>query len=520
MPELISGSPAGLLFAVTPAGWALRRLTEITTYDGNAILTAMALIAILTFVLPKSHRPLIRMPLLFLGLHFFLLLLHVVMYDDPTVHGALRLSALFFLLSSIGRSGFLLICEGVLARVATLPSKIFLDIIQILIYVVVLGITLREAGVEPTSLITGSAVLTAVLGLALQSTLGNIFAGLAIHAEHPFEVGDWIQFNEMPHHIGRVIEINWRSTKVLTLDEVEVTFPNGQLANAPIRNFYKPDPWSRRSLYVTCPAEVPPNRVRDIILGAIADSFGVLAHPAPSVVTNAFTDRGIEYWIRFFTTHFDKRDGVDGGARDRIWYALSRNGIKIQVAKHQIELEQRSLEDEKIEELGRVKRSEHSLRYVDLFKVLPKDAIQRLAALSKVRYFAQTETIIRQGDPGDELFIIEEGEVAILLQHGDHVAEVARLGAGKFFGEMSLLTGESRSATVKATKHCQILVVGKASFGEILATSPDLAERISEMLVARQAQIGAVVAEHDALGSSQLDQTIDVFHRIKQFFNI
>jgi small-conductance mechanosensitive channel len=115
-----------------------------------------------------------------------------------------------------------------------------------------------------------------------------------------------------------------------------VIIPNGQLAQASIRNFTKPDRWSRRSLFVVTPYSVSPQRVQKIILEAIRGSFGVLDSPAPSVVTNAFTDRGVEHWVRLFTTEFDKRDRVDGMARDRIWFALARHGIEIPVATHAV----------------------------------------------------------------------------------------------------------------------------------------------------------------------------------------
>src|SRR6185436_2525909 len=110
-----------------------------------------------------------------------------------------------------------------------------------------------------------------------------------------------IQFDEQLHHVGRVIEVNWRATKVQTLDEVEVIIPNATLAQAPIRNFSKPHAYSRRSVFVTAPYHVPTRQVQRLILDAISDAAGVLRQPPPSVVTHAFTESGVEYWIRYFT---------------------------------------------------------------------------------------------------------------------------------------------------------------------------------------------------------------------------
>ena len=110
----------------------------------------------------------------------------------------------------------------------------------------------------------------------MQETLGNLFAGLAIQMQRPFDVDDWIEFDDDPKHIGRVLEINWRATKVMTLDDVEIIVPNGTLAKAPIINFTKPTPTSRRSIYVQAPPDVAPHVVREAILSALPEADGVL----------------------------------------------------------------------------------------------------------------------------------------------------------------------------------------------------------------------------------------------------
>jgi small-conductance mechanosensitive channel len=171
---------------------------------------------------------------------------------------------------------------------------------------------------------------------------------------------------------------------VITLDEAYVIIPNGQLAQASIRNFTKPEPWSRRSLFVVAPYDVSPQRVQQTILEAIRGSFGVLEHPAPSVVTNDFKERGIEYWVRLFTNDFDKRDRVDGMARDRIWYAFSRQGIEIPVATQQIRLTQ--LPTPAVESpAAAIDRRIESLRRIGMLEVLAPEQIGRLAEESVER---------------------------------------------------------------------------------------------------------------------------------------
>ena len=240
-------------------------------------------------------------------------------------------------------------------------------------------------------------------------------AGLAIQVQRPFDVDDWIQFDSEKTHIGRVIEINWRATKVITLDEVEVIVPNATLAKAPIVNFTKPTTTSRRSLYVYAPVDVPPHLVQRTILDALAGSFGVVAQPPPSVVTNAFVDGNVEYWIRIFTDQFHRRDVVDGTARDRVWYALRRIGVtpasspNRAVHLQEVSSAARAREERDLEE------RERALRNVDFLAVLPDDQRRRLAATSTVRLYVDGEAIVKKGEASAEMFLVESGEVAVVV---------------------------------------------------------------------------------------------------------
>ena len=141
------------------------------------------------------------------------------------------------------------------SAVQVLGDTILRDIAQGVLYLFVVLAALRALGFDPGSILTTGAVVTAVIGLSLQETLGNLVAGLAIQLQRPFDVGDWVSFDEDAKHIGRVIEINWRATKVITLDQVEIVIPNGPLAKAPIRNFTKPAVLSRRRLQVVVEGE-------------------------------------------------------------------------------------------------------------------------------------------------------------------------------------------------------------------------------------------------------------------------
>jgi small-conductance mechanosensitive channel/CRP-like cAMP-binding protein len=489
--------------------------------DLAGVLLAVALLAALRLALSGDARRLTRQPLALLAAHLVALAFYRLVPAGEPARRLLGPLALLLLLLSIARSAVLLIVDVLVGRRLGRPlPRIFRDIIQGLVYAAIALSTLHAAGVEPGSLLTTSALLTAVIGLSLQETLGNLFAGLAIQAQRPFEVGDWIQFDGEQKNIGRVVEINWRATTVITLDEVEVIVPNAALAKTPIRNFTRPTPASRRSVYVYAPYEVPPTEVHRVILAAVGGAPGVLAEPAPTVVTNQFGEYGIEYWVRFFTTEFHRRDGVDGGVRDRIWYALRRAKVEIPYPHRTLEVHQITEESHARAEERELEGRERALRCVDIFAILDGADRRDLASMSEQRLYAQGEVIVRQGEASAELYVVERGEVVVSVERGAGEAVVARLGAGQFFGEMALLTGDRRQATVRAAASCQLLAVGPEALKRMLARSPDLAERFSAILSERQAQLGAAAASEDARKSDPRESRELILAKIRRFFSL
>jgi small-conductance mechanosensitive channel len=452
------------------------------TIAGAAIL---ALLIVAQAVLTPGRR--IVGPVVLLTLQVAFLALKPLAAGLPEVQEALGLSALLALLLGLVRCGFVIVFHGLLHFLHRDLPKIALDVIQAILVLLVIVVVLAAAGVEPLSLLTGSAVASVILGLALRDTLGNLFAGIAIQAQRPFEVGDWIQFDEQQAHVGRVVEINWRATTVITLDDIEVIVPNGTLGAGRITNFTKPQPFSRRSVYVNAPYDVPPRRVHETILAAIGDAWGVLKDPPPSVVTNKFDERGVEYWVRFFTVEFGSRDRVDGGVRDCVWYALQRAGVAIPGPLRTVTLRPASSSGG---EDSPADRCWKALRAQPLFSDLSDDDLRHLATLSQIRLYAPQEVIVRQGDPGGELFVVLRGQVNVSAgRAAANAIDVNALGPGEIVGEISLMTGARRAATVTTGEECELLAIGPGDFRRLLATSPELCKRVHRLAAERRAQL-------------------------------
>ncbi|MCA9623823.1 MAG: mechanosensitive ion channel family protein [Myxococcales bacterium] len=485
------------------------------------IAIALSFLFMLRVSLAKDQRRALRAPTALLIAHVVLRIGLAFLPESSPAHSPVYFFSLFTLLLSIGRSVFLLAFDILLGRRLARPlPAIIRDILQGLVYAGVALVTLRAVGVEAASLLTTSALLTAVVGLSLQDTLGNVFAGLAIQAQRPFEVDDWIELEEGGKIVGRVVEINWRATRVLTRDEVEVVVPNSALAKAPIRNYSKPTTLIRRNLYVQAAYEAPPATVQAAIDGALAELAHVEDQPSPSTVVKSFDDSGITYWVRYYTRNFQRSETTDAEVRARIWYALKRANINIPFPIRTLHMVQT---DAAAEQAATRRRRAEALGEVPIFETLPAEALELLTASSVERLYAPGETIIRQGDAGDELFVIDRGEVSVIVQAApDSVPSVvAELGPGDFFGEMSLMTGEERTATVRAEGQCTVVVVDKLALAPILDRYPGLVEDISHLLARRQAglahHLGSVPPERRARVE---DQSHQLLGRIRSFFSL
>ena len=490
--------------------------------DVVGILTAITLLALAHWLLPKDDKPRTRLPLAYLLLAGLFGVLSSVLEGNVNVARVFTFLYTFFLLASAGRSLVLLAVDVIFNRKThRAPPRIFRDVTQAVVYVIVLLLTLRAVGVEPTSLLTTSALLTAVIGLSLQDTLGNMVSGLALQMQRPFQVGDWIQFDPDARSIGQVTEVNWRATTLMTNDLVEVIVPNALLARAPIRNYSRPSNVSRRAVSVQGPYDASPRRVQEAILAALPGTTGVLADPPPYVQTRSFAESGVEYAVHFYTDDFASRDRIDGYVRDRIWYALQRGDVHIPFPQRTVhthlvseESRGRSLERE-------LERRDRVLRCVDFLDVLPAEAHRTLAAAASVRLYAPGEVIFEHGTASGELYIIDRGEVVVELPRDERAArEVARLGSGKFFGEMGLMTGEQRRASVRATVECELLVVSHEAFHSTLLANTGVIDKISELLLSRQAELDAVAESRDTIFEPLQERSKKLISQIKSFFNL
>jgi CRP-like cAMP-binding protein len=389
------------------------------------------------------------------------------------------------------------------------------DFILLICYTVLFFIVLRARGeVNLAGLITTSAALTVVIGLAAQTTLGNFFSGLVLQMEHPFSIGDWITYGS---HTGRVVGITWKSTRIITRDNVLVYLPNNELSNNILINYSKPDSRVVCRMHIGLEYGAPPNKVQQVILDVVNQHPYVLSNPRPQVRLISFDDFSIKYEILFWYENYIRNPQIKADLNNQIWYALRRNGINIPFPIRDVQhahIERRH----KVQERKRLSLQIRALlEKVPLLVPLSDEDREKIALEATIEDYGADELIFHQGDPGDSLYIILNGSCEVLLdQKGAVAKKIATINKGDFFGEMSLLTGEARQATVKALEYATVIRVDKALFSTFLASNPDIADQVGAVMAQRQQELSLEANKTQ----SNLIVQLKLISRIKAFFGI
>lgn len=353
----------------------------------------------------------------------------------------------------------------------------FPNIVQDTIVIVLFAIAATL--VLPDKVAATTAVGAVVIGFALQDTLGNFFAGLAIQIEKPFRVGHWVTIGGKD---GLVSEITWRATKIRTKAGNFVVVPNSVLSRDTITNYSEPRRDTRLEIEVAAGYDVPPNDVKTVIRDTLEGEPLILAEPAPEVLLVNFADSWMTYRIRVWTTDFAADERVRDRVRTRVYYAFYRHGIAFPYPV-QVRMESRRHLEIPEEEHGR----ETALDGVEILASLTAPQRAQLAGMSRMLLYGSGEIIAREGDPGASMFVVLRGEASVTVAGAD--GEVARLHAGAFFGEMSLLTGDRRSATVTAATDCELLEIGVDAFRRVVMADAASVDRVVQAVGRRRSEL-------------------------------
>jgi small-conductance mechanosensitive channel/CRP-like cAMP-binding protein len=372
------------------------------------------------------------------------------------------------------------------------------------------------------AIIVSSTVVSAVAGLALQDVLKNVFAGMALDLEKPFARGDWLLLDGTTP--AQVIDLTWRSTRLRTNEGVEISEPNATISNARLINYGSGVRPVALGFTVGLTYGAPPAEVKRALRAAAGTVPGTLAEPPIEVFTTRFDDHAVTYYMRVWTRNVGSIARFRDGVNTRIWYELKRRGLTIPFPIRTVHVH--SAEQMAAAERSRDRdRAAGLLGQLELFREIDPEAVASLAEGAALREYDAGELLVREGETGESLLVIESGSAVVSKQAEGHAGvevDVGRLGAGDFFGERSLLTGEARSATVRADGGCVVLEISKRQLGELLARDPKIAEVLSRALAARRDLTAASLESHqDRLRKKAEPQSeVSILHRIRTFFRL
>jgi small-conductance mechanosensitive channel/CRP-like cAMP-binding protein len=418
-----------------------------------------------------------------------------------------------------------LVFSLLLPRLGMRGSRILSDVVTAGASIVAVFALASRAGFNVSGLIATSAVLTAVVGLALRDTLGNVIGGLSLQTDRSIHLGDWIKVGEVE---GRVVDIRWRYTAVETRNGETLIVPNGVLTTEKVmvlgRRQGAPRQW-RRWVHVNVDLRQSPPEVVRVITDALigAPIPGVAADPPPDCLFRDVQQSFARYAVRYWLTDFERDVPTDSVVLTRVYFALQRAGIALAVPEHAVLVTEQSGERTAELERGDHARRRRALEQVEILRPLGEEDRETLADRLQYAPFARGETLTRQGEPGEWLYLVTAGEVVVrVASEGGLEQEVARLGAGDFVGEMSLLTGERRSATVVAATGVECYRLDKAAFQDVLRQRPAIAEPVAEILARRRVELSAVRdnLDHEARTRRVAAAQVDLLRRIRDFFGL
>ena len=321
-----------------------------------------------------------------------------------------------------------------------------------------------------------------VLGLALQEPLGNLFSGIMLLMERPFEVGDEI---EVGGTTGVVQEINWRSVHVLSPGGILRVIPNSSLNGETLTNYSRPARQRAETLEFGFSYDDPPNKVREVLLAVARDTPGVLADPPPLAATVSFADFSVNYTL-IVRVPQGQRFAVRNELMTRVWYAAKREGLTIPYPMSV------NLELDGDQPFTRPDATPREL--AARFARLPPIPEGWDAARARRADYARGEQVHEEGGPIEGVMLLASGEVSLQALHGGVPAEVARVRPGEFFGEAGLHGAQRAGLRAVACRDSVCVALSPDAMREWFEASPALARELGQALDVRRRALAALRA--------------------------
>ncbi len=384
-------------------------------------------------------------------------------------------------------------------RELPIPALLLGIMRTLMVMVMAFGVLRFELGLDIAPLLASTALLTAVVGFALQGVLGNLLAGMSMHITRSVVPGDWVEIGDVT---GKVTETNWRETRIRTMGGHVIILPNASVSEAKVHNLVKPNPVRRHRIDVGASYSDAPDEVIAALMAAAQEVDAVLPNPKPDAFITEFQDFGINYRLRFWTRDYHRKEAIDGDVNRMIWYKFKRAGIEIpfpmsdQLLNDYLMLVNNQMKlDPKEKELAFIT---NALLSSDLVSKLVVDTAEKpilsledlsvIAPLTRKVRYTTGETLFHQGDEGHSCHILVSGSLTgrVFGEKGEIVVEFD-LSEGSLVGEMSLMLDMPRSAEIKVTGKSVLLELGADAFRGLLSLNDEVPAAFARLAAERAA---------------------------------
>ncbi|MCY7376803.1 MAG: mechanosensitive ion channel family protein [Pyrinomonadaceae bacterium] len=392
-------------------------------------------------------------------------------------------------------------------------SSLLRNVFSIIIYIVAFFVVFNSQypKVDLAALFTTSTILGVIIGLALQDTLGNLFSGLAIQADQPFQIGDVIA---IPTKGEGVIEnISWRGVKIRTYQNKLLVISNSVLGKESVEVAPRDNLNARLVFFNTLYAHSPAKTIQTV-REVVRQVENVSPKIRPIVRVRNLGDNGIDFEIKYWLEDYTKYNDTDALIRQRVWYAFQREKIEFAYPTRTIHVETKTQDNVFIEPSSEIFERFNN---IPIFAPLSDEETRQLAENSLVRVFAPGEKIVRQGQQGNSMFIIHRGAVTVEAKEEGVPKILRNLREGDFFGEMGLLTGEPRTATVVAQEETEVLEINNLCLKPILEENPELVKTLSQIVEERRLALDKLESE---INPGKMADKSSVVNSIKKFFGL
>jgi len=416
-----------------------------------------------------------------------------------------------------GRGGDLFVRRLALAsRRPSPPPRLLSDLLRALLFsLAAIAIFIFVFDQPATGLIATSSVMIAVIGFALRYIISDVFSGIALNFDHPYRIGDWVETS--PGVVGRVTEITWRATRLTTRDGIAIIAPNGLIATGRLINYSEPGPSFRTIIRLSLDIAVPSERAKRLLLAGATAATRSYPDLRPDVLLQDCAEDGVVYVVRFWVPNYGEenicRDVVMAG----LLRALRRGGIALATPK-------RAVAWSRDRRGGTIQRTplETLIAEVELFRAFEPEEQAVLAARLRERRVEPGAVVVREGDPGGSLFLVAEGalDVRLRIANGSD-ATVDRMVPGDLFGEISLLTGAPRAASIVAATDAVLYELCKEDIDPLLQRRPELGAPLAALMAERQRHnLDRMQALEQATNGATPPSSEDLLRRLRSFFGL